>query len=577
MKNYTRILLLSILLSPFATMAGNGIKNQNKETNYARKIVNGQVNFSNSFSAFYTEDFSGGVPSGWQQIDSAGNGKVWKHTTTGAFDNTTLDSNGTTSNNGYMIIDSDSSLSSIGGENADLITDAIDCTGKPTVVLNFNEFLTHFNDTATVWVSTDGTTWFEIHNTSAGLAQYASTPNANNVDIDITAYAANQATVYIRFNYRADYSYYWMIDDVQLYELPTTDLAVTSVLAPLTSCTLLGPTEAVSVNLYNEGGTDIFGGITVTMVADNGTPVVETIADTITVGSDYQYNFTGTVDFSAPGNHTLTVYVTLTGDTNTTNDTVNAMIFNGPHVVNYTNFYTNGFEPADDLSGYLVEDTNNDSITWELSTQFPHSGLYSAKISGTVADDWYFTTCLDMDSSIAYKLNYFSKTSSTSTQALLEILIGDIQSAGGMNQVILPANYVTNPVYSAETVVFTPSVSGTYYIGFHVSTADSLVGFWLDDINIVPDTGVGVKKVDAINVSLYPNPTSGEVFVNSKETSKNGFIVEVFSPIGQIVSKNITESLSNYKIDLKNQDSGIYIVRIISEKGISSRHISLTR
>ena len=70
MKNYTRILLLCILLTPFASMAGNGMRNQNNETISSRKIVNGQVNFSNSFSAVYTEDFSGGVPSGWQQIDS---------------------------------------------------------------------------------------------------------------------------------------------------------------------------------------------------------------------------------------------------------------------------------------------------------------------------------------------------------------------------------------------------------------------------------------------------------------------------------------------------------------------------
>ena len=182
-----------------------------------------------------------------------------------------------------------------------------------------------------------------------------------------------------------------------------------------------------------------------------------------------------------------------------------------------------------------------------------------------------------MDSSIAYKLDYFSKTSSTSTQALLEILIGDIQSAGGMNQQILNPIYITNAIYTAETVVFSPSVSGTYYIGFHVSTADSLVGFWLDDINIAPDSSVGVKNIDAINVSLYPNPTSGEVYINSKETSKNGFTIEVFNPIGQIVSKKLSDSLSNFKIDLKNQESGIYIVRIISDKGISSRHISLTR
>jgi hypothetical protein len=575
MKNYTRIILLCIIFSAIGVFAAKPGNNQTHSPNAAHN--NGPANSLNSFTAFYTEDFGGGIPAGWLTIDSAGNGLNWKYTTTGSNGGATLSATGTSAANGYMIIDSDSAGTSLGGENAELISGAIDCSGRTTVVLNFNEYLTHYNDTATVWISTDSTTWTEVHNTSAPLSVFSSTPNPNNVDIDITALAANQPTVYIRFNYRADYSYYWMIDDVQLYELPGTDAALTEIAAPTTSCTLLGATETVTVNIFNAGGTDINGGISVTMVLDNGTPVTENINDTITVGSDLLYSFTATGDLSQPGSHTLMVYIALAGDTNAINDTITSHIFNGPHVVNYTSSYTNGFEPSDDLSGWVIEDVNNDSVSWTISPTFPHTGINSAKINGLVADDWYITTCLDLDSTIAYKLTYYSKTSSTSTQALFDIFIGDIQSAGGMNQEIKPASYVTNVIYAQETVIFTPFSSGTYYIGFHVATADSIVGFWLDDINLTTDSsGVGVKNIPASDVSVFPNPSSGQVFINSRETSAGGFTVEVYSPIGQLITRHATANLNNYRVDLQDLQSGVYVVRIISDKGISSRQISLT-
>ena len=40
--------------------------------------------------AFYTEDFSGGIPSAWSNVDVAGNGVIWTATTTGAANTDTL-------------------------------------------------------------------------------------------------------------------------------------------------------------------------------------------------------------------------------------------------------------------------------------------------------------------------------------------------------------------------------------------------------------------------------------------------------------------------------------------------------
>lgn len=577
MKKTTQFIIFCFLLSSISAFAVKDTRQNNSSINTTHYLKSGQNNQINSFTSFYSEDFTGGIPAGWQTIDTASPaGFNWKYTTTGANNGDTLSGNGTSAGNGYMIYDSDSAQNSFGGENVDLISGLINCTGRSTVVLNFNEYLKHYNDTATVWISSDGTNWVEVHNSSSGLAQYASTPNPNNVDVDITSLAANQDTVYIRFNYKADYSYYWMIDDVQLYELPNIDGSVTDIISPATSCTLLGATEAVSINLHNNGGSDINGNISATFIIDNGTPVTETVTDTIPVGGDHLHVFTATADVSAPGIRTIKAYISLTGDTNFVNDTVEVSIFNGPHLVNYSNDYTNGFEPTDDISGYYVEDANNDSVSWTVSNIFPKTGINSARMTGLAADDWIFTTCLDLDSSIVYNLDYYYRTSSTSTQAMLEIYIGDVQVSGGMNQVIQSNTQITNAFYLPATAVFSPALPGTYYIGFHVQKSDSLVGLWIDDINLTTDSGgVGIKKADKLNVSVFPNPSAGIVYFNSAENVTKGYTVEVLNTVGQIISTSSLQALNNFKVDLSNLPNGIYCLRVVSEKGITTRTISI--
>jgi hypothetical protein len=550
---------------------------KNASINTTHHLRVNQNNLISSFTSFYSEDFNGGIPAGWSLVDSTSPAGInWHYTTTGSFDGTSLSATGTSAANGYMIYDSDSAGNNLGGENASLISSLIDCSSRTTVVLNFNEYLKHYNDTATVWVSTDGVTWNEVHNSSTGLAPYASSANPNNVNVDISVFAANQDTVYLRFNYRADYAYYWMVDDVQLYELPSIDGAVTQIINPTNSCTLLSATEPVTINVYNNGGTAINGNFSVTMKLDNGTAVTENVTDTITTGSDYVYTFTATADLSAPGMHTLKAYVSVPGDSNSVNDTLQSSFFNGPHVVDYSNSYTNGFEPTDDLSGYFIEDSNNDSVTWEIDNTFKHSGLYSARMTGIAADDWLLTTCLDLDSAKVYNLEYYYRTSSTSTQALLEIYIGDVQVSGGMNQVIQSSTQIHNAFFLPATAVFSPSIPGTYYIGFHVSKEDSLVGIWLDDINLTTDSGnVGIKKTDKMDVSVFPNPSSGIVTIHSSAATKNGCTIEVLNPVGQLVYTKTLSSLNNFNVDLINQPNGIYSIRVISEKGIMTRTISI--
>ena len=142
MKKTTQFIIFCFLLSSISAFAVKDTRQNNSSINTTHYLISGPNNQINSFTSFYSQDFMGGIPAGWQTIDTASPaGFNWKYTTTGANNGDTLSSNGTSAGNGYMIYDSDSANITFGSENADLISTSINCSLHPNVHLSFNEYL----------------------------------------------------------------------------------------------------------------------------------------------------------------------------------------------------------------------------------------------------------------------------------------------------------------------------------------------------------------------------------------------------------------------------------------------------
>ncbi len=587
MKNSTRIFIfLAFVLSSYCLSAANRHGSQAPVDNGATKSFRSTPT-PNRVQAvpFYSEDFNGGLPAGWQAIDNAGNGVNWHWTTTGIYNVgstpglDTLSSDGTTAANGYMVYDSDSAGGTLTGEDADLISGSIDCSLYTVVHLRFNQLLYHFAESAKVYVSNDGSSWTEVYDASSGLSQGQATPNPDMVDIDITAYAAGQSTVSLRFNYIGDYDYWWMLDDVELYEPAAADAGVFSITSPTTSCSLLSSTEVVSVEIFNFGS-DSISGFDVSYVIDGGTPVTENVTDTIAPGFSYFYNFTGTADFSVAGTYAITAYTSLSGDAENTNDTTSSTIFNGAYEVSTTSSYTMGFEANEAFNRWSFEDGNFDGNYWMLSSTLARTGTYCARMAtpsaGVTADDWLFTPCLDLSDTVSYDLEFYYRTFSTSTQANMEVMIGSLPASFGMTQSIVNPTSVHNISYNRSLNNFSVSAAGVYYIGFHITNLDSATSIRMDDINIAASTGVGLHEVSGTSVTVFPNPGSGMIrLLSTGNTSRAE--VSVLNPMGQIVYKNNFNNLQSETIDLSKQAEGQYILRIISDSGVSTQVISIIR
>ena len=73
------------------------------------------------------------------------------------------------------------------------------------------------------------------------------------------------------------------------------------------------------------------------------------------------------------------------------------------------------------------------------------------------------------------------------------------------------------------------------------------------------------------NINIYPNPTSGHFAVSLIEFDASTR-VQVLDFSGRVVLENLaTESIMN--LDISNQPSGVYIVKILSEDGVATRKI----
>lgn len=239
MKNF-----LSVLV--FVTFCG--ILNAQIATDVETKMVPSHPGLSGvttgeRVAPFYTEDFGGGLPAGWAVIDSSGI-CPWKWSLDGSwgyFSQTGENSgdpaiSSTTGGNGFLICDNDSAnhvnYGQPSGANYQYLssyigTSAIDCSTQPSVILRFEQAYRYNNGVPMfVMVSTDSSNWtaFDV---SGDLANNQASADPDVEVVNLSAIAANQPTVYLRFGWSARV-YFWMIDDISLSEADPNDISMES-------------------------------------------------------------------------------------------------------------------------------------------------------------------------------------------------------------------------------------------------------------------------------------------------------------------------------------------------------------
>jgi alpha-glucosidase (family GH31 glycosyl hydrolase) len=101
-----------------------------------------------------------------------------------------------------------------------------------------------------VGVSQNGIYWKE-YEVRYEINSEGDCPNPMNVELNITATAAFQKTVYLRFYWKGIYAWYWMVDDLQLAEALDADLQAASLVSHPRSGNTFTNTDIFKFNVVN--------------------------------------------------------------------------------------------------------------------------------------------------------------------------------------------------------------------------------------------------------------------------------------------------------------------------------------
>ncbi len=304
--------MLLVMLVAFGANAQYSMQNNfgGVKTEQPVKIVR-QNNVFGTRAVIMSEDFSAGLPSGWTNVDVDGGTFLWTFNNPGA---QTI--NTTTNANGFAIVDSDNNGG--GAENIDLITSAINCSANTNVTLSFEHyFKSGYGGAAEVFISNDGgTVW-------TSLASWSATSSANAAleTYDVTALAAGQADVRIKWNWQGNYSWYWAIDDIKLFEPDPDDLSALAVWP-------MGSNGAFEVTpwakIKNVGGNAATGFDVAIVITDASSAEVynetKNFADNVASGAEFNATMDVAWTPSGAGVYTVTATITYAADVNAANN-----------------------------------------------------------------------------------------------------------------------------------------------------------------------------------------------------------------------------------------------------------------
>lgn len=285
------------------------------------------------------------------------------------------------------------------------------------------------------------------------------------------------------------------IDDIEITELPTLDLAVTAVSQPKDACEISSP---LKVTVKNTGITDSIRTFTIGYQVNTNTPVIEVVNLTTALqpGDEYTYTFEDVVYLT--GN--VVTWVDLEGDGDLTN---NSMTTEAIEVLDpITVPYEENFNDVVEGHGWNVTDLNNDGVTFTID------GKISYAYNDTEnANDVVYSPCVELAPG---KYNaYFDYNALSSMTESFDFIIKN-NATGAITPLIIFE--ISGTEVDQANTVFEIAEAGVYEFGFLAKSNAGNMGFVIDNFKVYPVVEVEVAANE--NGVVSPN---GKVEVNYGE------------------------------------------------------------
>lgn len=437
---------------------------------------------------FLNENFNGTTgstpPAGWSNNTLSGSSfDTWRFNNPGG---RTLNS---PISSPSAIFDSDNYSGGGGFEDVTLESPSFNTIGYAGVTLKWDQyFQSGFGGTAIVQVW-DGTTWNTVYNNSS-----TTTSNPNTQTINITTIAANKADIKVRFRWQGDWSWYWIVDNVQVYYV--VDVQPLSVDAPKTPCG--ASNDSVKITVRNNSGFAVNNVPVTVQIGGIGSATRNATIASIPASSTAQIAVSG-VNTTGGGSLTVKAFTSLTGDNNASNDTVNYSIniIGTPADPTVTPGAICG---AGSVPLSAASALPGDSIVWYASN--PPTGL-------ALANTRNFNT-----PNISTTTTFYAAAArgNTTPKSFLTTTAGGNGQQGAMVDIIAAKNIILDSISFYE---FTPS-AGTYTMRIYYKTGtrngfETTPGAWTNhgDYAVTSSGVAGPVKFNINDLELAAGVTYG--------------------------------------------------------------------
>jgi hypothetical protein len=608
-----RILFLGAILLSYGTMAQNTAVEQDcvaKEI--SRPAVKPAIdNNSNRATPFWEEDFAGGFPATWTVNDSSGI-CPWVYSTDGSWGNfstggTTAAAAGissTTGANGFLICDADSAnhftYGQPSGSNYQYLssyftTDAIDCSTHSSVILNFQQSFRYNNGIPLiVEVSNDGTTW-ATYDVSGGQANNAASPDPQSISLNVSATAANETTVYLRFGWSARV-YFWMIDDITLSEADPFDIAMLDTWWGMggfeyqyykTPITHAEPITFYSELTNNSGATldgcdsDIdVSGTSGSVFTGSGTQISIASAanDTVTSSTSWTPAAIGMYDVTAVASSTSGT------DANTSNNT-----FVDSLEITTSTFGLDNLTDASQSTGSISNFSSNTGQPFKIGN------IYQVTIDDLVE-------CVEIgiaDNAQNSGKDIFAEvyaydpvngefvfrgatatytTSSADLGAIISLEMIVAAEVFADEEILVVAGHNGGDPSGSDDVSFMYGQTVPEQTVYGYNGAGDL--FFLSNpraIVVRPDfdCGLGLDEEAIIDATVFPNPANDQLTVRLASEINSGTITLTDLNGRVVLTKEVSTNASEISVDVSNLASGMYTLHVQSEKGVNSIQVDV--
>jgi len=367
------------------------------------------------------------------------------------------------------------------------------------------------------------------------------------------------------------------------------DAGVASVLSlPSSTC----DTSLIPVVKLKNFGLDTLTSVTVNYQLDGGTVSTYPWSGSLATNT-YTLITLPAISVSA-GSHTFTAYTT------NPNGTADGNANNNSKTVNFTVIASGQALPVmEGFEGISYPPSGWSSSVWNKSTSAGGFGnsttstmidfytLY-AGTTGKLYTDYVNLSTISSPVLLSFDVAY-ARYDNTYTDTLVIKLSADcgltystIWTKGGTNLSTAPD--ASSPFVPLSTQWRKETIDLSSYIGMdkvkilfegHSGYGNDL---YLDNINISSSTGISENADDFTYVNIYPNPTTGEFFVDLKSENTKNISISIFNAIGEKI-KMMSFATANIQqhilLNLSDQAKGIYFVKIETEKTTVNKVIAV--